>query len=105
MKAEKNRTNIKIYVRAVIAIIMLAVWLLVAVSGVVLWLAPEGQRSGRIPLLFDMTKSDWKEVHLWIAAVTIVITIVHVIVDWKTLRAVIKYMINPHGDNSDPGCE
>ncbi|RPJ63475.1 MAG: DUF4405 domain-containing protein [Dehalococcoidia bacterium] len=91
-----RKTNPKIYIRAVIAIIMLAVWLLVAVSGVVLWLAPEGQRSGRIPLLFDMTKSDWKEVHLWLAAIMVAITVIHVIIDWKTLRAVIKYMVSVH---------
>lgn len=105
MVIAKRKINAKIYVRAVIAIIMLVVWLSVAISGAVLWLAPEGQRSGRIPLLFEMTKSEWKEVHLWIAAITLVITVIHVIVDWKTLRAIIKYMVSTHRDNHDLGSD
>jgi hypothetical protein len=91
-----RRIKFKVYIRAVIAIMMLIFWVLVGISGLVLWLAPEGQRSGRIPLLFDLTKSDWSEVHLWIAVITLMITVVHVIVDWKTLRAVIKYMVSIH---------
>lgn len=96
MTDSKRKINFKIYSRAVIAIIMLAAWLLVAFSGLILWLAPEGPHSGRTPLLFELTKSDWKDVHLWIAAVTLVITVIHVIIDWKTLIAVIKYMVSVH---------
>ncbi|MBN1374868.1 MAG: DUF4405 domain-containing protein [Dehalococcoidia bacterium] len=96
MVDSKSKINLKIYSRAVIAIIMLAAWFLVAFSGLILWLAPEGQRSGRVPLLFELTKGDWKEVHLWIAAITMVITVIHVIIDWKTLRAVVKYMVSIH---------
>ncbi|GEM_PF-1259572 len=100
-----GKVNIKVYARAVVAIVLLVTWFLVAVSGVILWLAPEGPRSGRVPLLFDMTKSSWKEVHLWIAAVTLVITLVHIIVDWKTLRAVLTYMVSTHRDNSELECD
>jgi hypothetical protein len=98
MAESKRKVNLKIYIRAVVAIIMLLAWVLVGFSGLILWLAPERRRSGQIPLLFDMTKSDWKEVHLWIAAITLVMTIIHVIIDWKTLRAVLKYMISVHRD-------
>ena len=100
MVKAKGKINLKIYVRSIIAIVMLVVWLVVGISGVILWLAPEGQRSGRIPLLFDMTKSDWEEIHLWLAAIMVVITIIHVIVDWKTLKAVIKYMVSVHRDKA-----
>jgi len=99
MLKTKRKINIKVYGRAVIAIIMLAVWILVGLSGLILWLAPEGPRSGRVPLLFDLTKSDWKEVHLWLAVITIAVTIIHVIVDWKTLRAVIRYMASIHRES------
>lgn len=105
MVKARGKVKPRIYIRAVIAIIMLIVWFSVALSGVVLWLAPEGQRSGSIPLLFDMTKSDWKEVHLWIAAITLVITVIHVIVDWKTLSAILKYVVSTHRDNSDLTCD
>lgn len=97
--AVDRQFNLKVYIRAVVAIIMIVVWTLVAISGIVLWLAPEGQRSGRALLLFNLTKNDWKEVHLWIAAITFLITIIHVIIDWKTLRAVIRYMVSIHRDS------
>jgi hypothetical protein len=93
-----RKINFKIYIRAIIAIVMLLAWVLVGFSGLILWLAPEGQRSGRIPLLFDLTKGDWREVHLWIAAITFVMTIIHIVIDRKTLRAVIKYMVSVHRD-------
>ena len=100
MAISNSKINFKIYIRAIIAIIMIIVWVLVGFSGVILWLAPEGQRSGRIPLLFDMTKSDWKEIHLWIAAITFAMTIIHILIDWKTLKAVIKYMVSVHRDTA-----
>lgn len=96
MAESKRKINLKIYIRAVVAIVMLLTWVLVGCSGLILWLAPEGRRSGRVPLLFDMTKSDWREVHLWIAVITLVMTIIHIIIDWKTLRAVLKYMVSVH---------
>ena len=46
MVKAKGKINLKIYVRSIIAIVMLVVWLVVGISGVILWLAPEGQRSG-----------------------------------------------------------
>jgi len=105
MDNNSQKSNIKIYIRAVIAILLIIAWVLVAFSGLILWLAPEGRQSGRIPLLFDLTKSEWKDIHLWLAVATLIITLIHVIVDWKTLRAVIKYMVSAHRENTDIPCD
>ena len=86
----------KVYARAVIAILLIAAWVLVTISGVVLWLAPSGQRSGQQLLLFGLTKHEWSDVHFWIAIATIVVTIVHIIIDWKALRGVIRYLASVH---------
>jgi len=91
-----RRIKAKIYARAVVAIMLIAAWSLVAISGLVLWLAPSGPRSGRQLLLLGLTKSEWSDVHFWIAIATIVVTIVHVIIDWKALRGVIRYLASVH---------
>jgi cytochrome b subunit of formate dehydrogenase len=95
---KRNPVNAKVYARAIISAILIIVWVLVAISGVILWAAPTGSRSGQVPLLFELTKSDWKEVHLWVAVATILVTIVHIIIDWKALRGVIRYLVSVHRD-------
>lgn len=93
---KSRQIKVKIYARAVVAILLIAAWSLVAISGLVLWLAPSGPRSGRQLLLFELTKSGWSDVHFWIAIATIVVTIVHIIIDWKALRGVIRYLASIH---------
>ena len=98
MNSTSRDINIKIYSRAVVAIIMITAWILVGISGFILWIAPPGPRSGSIPLLFDLTKNDWREVYIWIAVITAAMTLIHIIIDWKTLLAVLKYMVSIHRD-------
>ena len=86
----------KIYIRAIIAIALLIVWILSAFSGLILWLAPEVRRAGQQPLLFGITKESWGEIHFWICIAVVVVTLVHIIIDWKALRAVIRYLISVH---------
>ena len=86
----------KVYARAVVAIMLITVWSLVALTGLLLWLAPSGSRSGKQLLLFDLTKSEWGDIHFWVAVATFVVTLVHIIIDWKALRGVIRYLTNVH---------
>ena len=95
MKARRP-IKIKVYFRAVSAILLLIVWALVTVTGVIIWAAPSGQRSGQRPLLFDLTKSEWGDIHFWVAVGTIAVTIIHIIIDWKALRGVIRYLVSVH---------
>ena len=62
---------------------MMIVWSLVAVSGVLLWLAPHGPRSGYRVLLLDLTKREWGELHTWFSFIAIAITVAHLIIDWR----------------------
>ncbi len=94
----KSRRPIKIrvYMRAVTAILLLIVWALVTFTGILIWAAPSGPRSGQRPLLFDLTKSEWGDIHFWVAAATVAVTLVHIIIDWKALRGVIRYLVSVH---------
>ncbi|MBN2187219.1 MAG: DUF4405 domain-containing protein [Dehalococcoidia bacterium] len=88
--------KVKIYARAVVALLLITAWGLVTLSGLVLWLAPAGPRSGRQSLLLGLTKSEWSEVHFWIAVAAFVVTVVHIIIDWKALRGVVRYLTSTH---------
>jgi cytochrome b subunit of formate dehydrogenase len=93
---DRSQIKVKVYSRAIVAIILITAWSLVTLSGLVLWLAPSGTRSGRQLLLLGLTKSEWNDVHFWIAVIAILVTIVHIVIDWKALRGVIRYMVSAH---------
>ena len=88
--------KVKVYIRAVTAISLLIIWALVTFIGIIIWAAPSGQRSGQRPQLLDLTKSEWGAIHFLVAAATIAITLVHIIIDWKALCGVIRYLITVH---------
>ena len=92
----KRPFRVKLYTRAVVAIMLITTWCLAALTGFLLWLAPTGPRSGQMPLLFEMTKSEWGDIHFWISVAAIVVTLLHMVVDWRALRGVIRYMISVH---------
>ena len=96
--SEKRPIKPKVYARAVIAIALITAWVLSAFSGLILWLAPEVRRAGQQPLLFGITKQNWGEIHFWICVAVLVVTIIHIIVDWKALRGVIRYLTSVHRD-------
>jgi len=94
--SRKREIKVKLYARAIIAIMLITSWSLLSLSGLVLWLAPTGRRSGQIELLFGLTKQEWSDVHFWIAIATIIITLAHIIIDWKVFRGIIRYLASPH---------
>jgi hypothetical protein len=91
-----NRIGMRLYSRAIIAIMLVTVWGLVAISGLVLYLAPSGQRSGRQLLLLGLTKTEWSNAHFWIAVATFLITVIHIIIDWKAFIGVLRYLMSAH---------
>ena len=76
-------------------------WVLSAFSGLILWLAPDVCQAGRQPLLLGITKQDWGEIHFWICVAVVVVTIVYIIIDWKALRGVIRYLTSVHRATMD----
>jgi membrane protease YdiL (CAAX protease family) len=86
----------KIYARAITAILLIVTWALITLSGVLLYLAPSGFRSGRAVLFLGLSKSAWDDIHFWIGVITVVVIILHIIIDWKALRGVIRYLTSTH---------
>ena len=82
----------KARLRAIVAIALLMAWALTAATGWLIWLAPEGPRSGQITLLLGMVKREWGEVHFWVSAVASILTVIHVVVDWRALRGCVRHL-------------
>jgi hypothetical protein len=88
--------NPKIYTRGIVGLLMLTVWSAVLTTGIIMWLAPHGQGRGSDPYLFGLTRHDWGDLHLYLALTAVVITIVHVIIDWKPFVNCVKHVVHTH---------
>ena len=88
----------KSYARAWVAVGLIGAWAIVTVSGVLLWLAPAGMRSGQAELFMGLTKHEWGDIHWWVAVATVAVTMVHMVIDWKALKGALKYMVSVHRD-------
>ena len=80
-------------IRGLVSIGLLVFWGISALSGIILYLAPSGQRSGRNILLFGLIKQEWSNIHTWLNFIAVRIKILHVIIDWKILVTVVKILI------------
>jgi hypothetical protein len=81
-------------VRAVIGIALITAWTLAVVSGVVLWIAPHGPRSGRRELLLGLVKQEWGDVHAWVSVAALVVTVAHIAVDRRMLRSALRSLVS-----------
>jgi hypothetical protein len=84
--------NLKVYIRAWIAMTLIAAWSLAALSGFLLWLAPSGPRSGWQVLFLGLTKRQWGDVHFWVSVAALGVTIAHVIIDRRALYSCIRHL-------------
>jgi hypothetical protein len=96
------RRGRKLSIRAAIGIALIAVWSAALLTGILLYVAPEGRRSGQADLLFGLSKTTWGQIHWWISLVAVALTVVHLIVDWKTFRACVRHLTHTHGQAPAP---
>ena len=80
--------------RAVIGMALITAWSLVIVSGLVLWAAPHGPRSGRRELLLGLAKQEWGDVHLWLSLAALAVTGLHVAVNRGMMRSAMRSLIH-----------
>ena len=90
---QHRRSRVKTRIRAVIASALIVFWTISALTGFLLYIAPTGQRSGRLILLF-LTKAAWGDVHFWISLAAGIVTIIHIIIDWKALKACVRFLVS-----------
>lgn len=102
IRGKKRPIRWKSYARSWIAIGMMTMWPVVTVSGVLLWLAPDGRRSGLDELFLGLTKSEWGDIHWWVAVATMIVTMLHVVIDWKALKGALRYLAMVHRQQLKP---
>ena len=59
---------------------------------------PGGQRSGQL-ITFFLTKTQWGDIHFWMSIAAGALTIIHLMVDWKALKACAHYLISAERGN------
>ena len=87
--AAAPRAKVIFYVRSVVAIAMIANWVVSAVSGIALWLAADGRAAIEAPAALGLTKHAWQDVHVVASFLAIGLTLVHVTV---MRRGVLSYL-------------
>jgi hypothetical protein len=95
-----GRHRSRLSIRAGIGITLITVWSVATFTGVLLYVAPTGRRSGRDDILLGLTKSTWGDIHWWVSLAAVAVTIVHVIVDWKTFRACLRHIVHAAASNA-----
>ena len=98
----QRHAHTKAYIRAIIAILLILMWSLAALTGFILYMAPSGPHSGWI-MIFFLTKGQWKDVHFWTSVVASLITVSHIAVDWRALKGCMRYLTSI--DRSTGICE
>ncbi|HSF75891.1 MAG TPA: DUF4405 domain-containing protein [Microcoleus sp.] len=96
--ARRRKIHLLTYVRATIALTLLVVWSLAAITGFILEFAPKGYGTGRLPLFLSLTRSQWGDVHFLVCVIALCVTVVHVLLDWQVLRGYLRYLLNSHQD-------
>lgn len=81
--------NIK--VMAVVDLCLLTLGLFQVISGIALFISPEGPRSGQWMFL-ELTKHTWKDLHTYLAFTLIALTAIHVILNWNVLMRRLKIL-------------
>jgi hypothetical protein len=87
--AAAPRAKAIFYVRSVVALAMIATWVMSAVSGIALWLAADGRAALEAPAALGLTKHTWMDVHVVASLLAIGLTLVHVTV---MRRGVLSYL-------------
>ncbi len=65
---------------------------LTMITGLILYFWPRGPRAGRLEI-FGYTKDFWKDLHMYIAIVAVVIIIFHVIENRRAVKHYVKETI------------
>ncbi len=88
--------------RGFISISMIALWSIVALTGFLLEFVSSGQRTGRL-VIFFLTKQQWGDIHFWMSIAAGALTLIHLMVDWKALKACARYLVS--SERGERPCE
>lgn len=89
----RQQAQMKARIRAIIALTLFVLWGLALFTGLIFVVVPSGPHSGLIPVL-GLPKNQWGDVHLWVSLAASAVTVVHVVIDWKALKACSRFLVS-----------
>jgi len=93
---QKPPINFRIYLRAIVTLGLLIAWSLVTFTGFLLWLVPRGQKVAHGFLFLGLTRHGWGDIHFIISLVALGLTVIHIILYWRDLSKLVRYLITVH---------
>ncbi|MCU0542599.1 MAG: DUF4405 domain-containing protein [Oscillatoriaceae cyanobacterium Prado104] len=94
--AHRRKIHFLNYLRAIVALVLIVVWSLAAISGFLLEFLPRGRGAGQLILFLGFTRREWGDVHFVVCVIALCVTVVHVLLDWRVLRGYLRYLLNSH---------
>ena len=95
------KVRIRTYARAVTDIFLVLAWLPATFTGVILWpttgFVPDGPGKGERIMLWGLTSNQWGDIHWWVSAVAVGLTLLHIALDWKAFKGALKYLVHARG--------
>ncbi len=91
----KPKINFRIYLRAIVTLGLLLACTLVTFTGFLLWLFPRGQVAHGF-LFWGLTRHGWGDIHFIISLVALGLTLIHIILYWRALSQLVRYLITVH---------
>lgn len=95
-----HRHGSRVSIRAAIGITLIAVWTVATLTGILLYVTPEGRKAGQNEVLLGLAKTTWGDIHWWVSLAAVGVTIVHVVVDWRTFRACVRHITHTSGPHA-----
>lgn len=56
---------------------------LIGTGALLTWKLPPGSQGGRGLRVLDLNRHQWSDIHFWIAAVCVIVTIAHLLLNWQ----------------------
>lgn len=87
----------------VVFVLLVVIGIITYVSGFVLWLIlPRGQIRSRLAIentFLGLNRSSWEDVHIISSILLLVLTLIHLILNWSWIKNVTKCLITPRRPN------
>jgi len=91
----QSSTGFRFQWRALTSVLMTLGFMMLALSGVMLFLSPPGRVANWTNwTLLGLGKSDWGALHIWFGALFLSMTILHVYFNWRPLVSYLKNRVN-----------
>ena len=89
--AVRRRKNTGFYYRGFAVFVLFFDLLVLAVSGVVLYIAPPGRYTNWVDWrVFSMTKSEWEALHINFSWLFVLIASLHIYFNWRVIRGYLR---------------